>query len=77
MQWMHINFRKRFLAEARSLAQMSHPNIIIVTDLIDAGNIVAFVMECIEGQTLEDFLSYTEIENIFNQRNERCCCFKA
>ena len=67
------NIRKRFLAEARSLAQMSHPNIIKVTDLIDAGDIVAFVMEYIEGQTLEEFLfkkgelSRTEIESFFNQ----------
>ena len=52
------NIRKRFLAEARNLAKMSHPNIIKVTDLIDAGDIVAFVMEYIEGQTLEDFLIF-------------------
>ncbi len=69
----HPNIRKRFLAEARSLAQMSHPNIIKVTDLIDAGDIVAFVMEYIEGQTLEEFLykkgelTRTEIESFFNQ----------
>jgi serine/threonine protein kinase len=69
----HPNIRKRFLAEARSLAQMSHPNIIKVTDLIDAGDIVAFVMEYIEGQTLEEFLNKkgeltrTEIESFFNQ----------
>ena len=69
----HPNIRKRFLAEARSLAQMSHPNIIKVTDLIDAGDIVAFVMEYIEGQTLEEFLfkkgelTQTEIESFFNQ----------
>ena len=69
----HPNIRKRFLAEARSLAQMSYPNIIKVTDFIDAGDIVAFVMEHIEGQTLEAYLSKkgeiarTEIEGLFNQ----------
>jgi serine/threonine-protein kinase len=69
----HPNIRKRFLAEARSLAKMNHPNVIKVTDLIDAGDIVAFVMEYIEGQTLEDFLSNSgklpnsEIENMFSQ----------
>ena len=69
----NANIRKRFLAEARSLAQMSHPNIIKVTDLIDAGDIVAFVMEHIEGQTLEAYLSKkgglarAEIEGFFNQ----------
>jgi len=69
----NANIRKRFLAEARSLAQMSHPNIIKVTDLIDAGDIVAFVMEYIEGQTLEAFLykkgelTRVEIEGFLNQ----------
>jgi serine/threonine protein kinase len=69
----HPNIRKRFLAEARNLAQMSHPNIIKVTDLIDAGDIVAFVMEYIEGQSLEAFLfkkaelTFTEIEGFFHQ----------
>jgi serine/threonine-protein kinase len=37
------NIRKRFLAEAKNLAQMNHPNVIRVVDLIDAGDIVAFV----------------------------------
>jgi serine/threonine protein kinase len=69
----NANIRKRFLAEARSLAQMSNPNIIKVTDLIDAGDIVAFVMEYIEGKTLEAYLSKkgelarAEIEGFFNQ----------
>ena len=69
----NANIRKRFLAEAISLAQMSHPNIIKVTDLIDAGDIVAFVMEYIEGQTLEAFLykkgelTRVEIEGFLNQ----------
>ena len=70
---LNSNIRKRFLAEARNLAKMSHSNIIKVTDLIDAGDIVAFVMEYIEGQTLEDFLlkkgklTSLEIEGLFNQ----------
>jgi serine/threonine protein kinase len=72
----HPNIRKRFLAEARNLAQMSHLNVIKVTDLIDAGDIVAFVMEYIEGETLEHYierkgkLSNEEIESIFKQMIE-------
>ncbi len=50
------NIRKRFLAEAKNMFKMSHPNIIKVTDLIDAGDIVAFVMEYIEGQTLDEYI---------------------
>ncbi len=38
------NIRKRFLAEAKSMFKMSHPNIIKVTDLIEENDTVAFVM---------------------------------
>ena len=50
------NIRKRFIAEARNMYKMSHPNIIKVTDLIDDANNVAFVMEYIEGETLKEYL---------------------
>ena len=50
------NIRKRFLAEARSMARMSHSNIIKVTDLIDDGEMVAFVMEYVEGETLKEYI---------------------
>jgi uncharacterized protein (TIGR02145 family) len=67
------NIRKRFLAEAKSMFRMSHPNIIKVTDLIDDGDTVAFVMEYVEGETLKEFierkikLSDKEITSIFTQ----------
>lgn len=67
------NIRKRFLAEARSMYRMSHPNIIKVTDLIDEGDKVAFVMEYIEGETLKQYfdrrggLKNDEIGKIFPQ----------
>jgi uncharacterized protein (TIGR02145 family) len=50
------NIRKRFLSEARGMAKMSHPNIVRVTDLIDADDIVAFIMEYIEGESLKEYL---------------------
>jgi serine/threonine protein kinase len=67
------NIRKRFLAEARNMYKMSHPNIIKVTDLIEEGDTVAFVMEYIEGETLKEYLerkgklSDDEIKTIFSQ----------
>jgi serine/threonine-protein kinase len=67
------NIRKRFLAEARNMFKMSHPNIIKVTYLIEEGDNVAMVMEYIEGQTLKEYLdrkgklSDTEIKNLFSQ----------
>jgi uncharacterized protein (TIGR02145 family) len=50
------NIRARFIAEARNMFRMSHSQIIKVTDLIDDGDTVAFVMEYIEGETLKDYL---------------------
>ena len=67
------NIRKRFLAEARNLFKMSHPNIVKVTDLIEEEGTVAFVMEYIKGQTLKDYLADNgkltekEIINLFSQ----------
>ena len=67
------NIRKRFLAEARNLFKMSHPNIVRVTDLIEEDETVAFVMEYIEGQTLKDYLADkgkitdNEITSLFSQ----------
>jgi len=67
------NIRKRFLAEARNMFKMSHPNIIKVTDLIDEGDTVAFVMEYVEGETLKEYierkgkLNDEEIKSMFSQ----------
>jgi serine/threonine-protein kinase len=67
------NIRKRFLAEAKNLFGMSHPNIIKVTDLIDEGDTVAFVMEYIQGESLKEYLnnkgklSVDKIKDIFSQ----------
>jgi serine/threonine protein kinase len=67
------NIRHRFLAEARNMYRMSHPNVIKVTDLIDDGDLVAFVMEYVEGQTLKDYLenksrlSDQDIKRLFTQ----------
>jgi serine/threonine-protein kinase len=67
------NIRKRFLAEAKSMFKMSHPNIIKVNDLIEENDTVAFVMEYIEGETLKEYidrkgkLNDDEIKTIFSQ----------
>lgn len=67
------NVRSRFLDEAKKMVRVKHPNIIQVMDLIDAGDIVAIVMEYIEGQSLKDLIerngkmSQSEIERLFPQ----------
>jgi serine/threonine protein kinase len=67
------NIRKRFLAEARNMFKMSHPNIVRVTDLVEEDRMVAFVMEYIEGGTLKEYqqkqskLKNEEIKQLFLQ----------
>jgi len=67
------NIRKRFLAEAKNMARMNHPHIVSVTDMIDEGDTVAFVMEFVDGETLKSYLERKgkledwEVDRIFNQ----------
>jgi serine/threonine-protein kinase len=67
------NIRKRFLAEARSLAGMNHPNIVRVMDWLEENESSAFVMEYIEGRTLRDYLEEKgklkddQIQHLFGQ----------
>jgi predicted Ser/Thr protein kinase len=44
--------RERFLREARLAAKLSHPNIIPIHSVEDAGEFVFFVMAYVEGETL-------------------------
>jgi serine/threonine protein kinase len=47
------NISQRFIAEARNLFRLSHPNIVRVVDLIDTPDLKAFVMDFIEGESLK------------------------
>ena len=46
------DIRARFLREAETAAQLSHPNIVPIYAVDDRDGIVYFVMACIEGDTL-------------------------
>ncbi|GGV35406.1 serine/threonine protein kinase [Streptomyces griseoflavus] len=46
--------RDRTLREARALAQLSHPNIIVVHDVVEDGERPYIVLELIEGPSLAD-----------------------
>ncbi|MFN5415878.1 MAG: serine/threonine-protein kinase, partial [Flavobacteriia bacterium] len=67
------NIRKRFIAEGMNLVNMAHPNIVKVVDLIDAGDIVALVLEYIDGITLSEYISQKgklsdlEIQSLFGE----------
>jgi len=70
------NIRKRFITEARNIYRMTHPNMVRVTDLIEEGDVVAFVMEYIDGETLKEYLESRgklkddELKDIFSQMLE-------
>ncbi|MGH7671953.1 MAG: protein kinase domain-containing protein, partial [Gemmatimonadales bacterium] len=47
---------RRLMREAQSAAQLNHPNIVAVYDVIDNGQSRLIVMEYVEGKTLRDLL---------------------
>lgn len=69
----HSNIRGRFKSEARNLVKLNHDNIIRVIDFIDAGDIVASILEYIPGESLEEYilkngpLKNHIIDNLFKQ----------
>jgi len=54
-------FLGRFRREARSLANLLHPNIVAIHDFGQEGEICAIVMECVEGESVADMLTRTAI----------------
>ncbi len=44
--------RSRFLREAETAAQLSHPNIVPIYSVDEVGNLVFFVMACVDGDNL-------------------------
>jgi eukaryotic-like serine/threonine-protein kinase len=49
--------RQRFEREARTISQLSHPNICAIYDVGREGEIEYLVMELLEGQTLAERLA--------------------
>lgn len=50
------DIRSRFLREAETAAQLSHPNIVPIYSVDEVGNLVFFVMACIDGDNLAKML---------------------
>jgi serine/threonine-protein kinase len=50
------SFRKRFVREARTAAQLTHPNVVQVYDAGEVDGRPYIVMEYVEGETLADLL---------------------
>lgn len=53
----HPKARRRFIEEARAMAGIRHPGIVHVHDVIDEDDVVAIVMELIEGCNLGERLN--------------------
>ncbi|MGW6979438.1 serine/threonine-protein kinase [Streptomyces sp. NPDC054932] len=51
--------RERTLREARAAAQLKHPHIIVVHDIVEDGELPYIVMELVEGGSLADRLART------------------
>lgn len=56
--------RERFLAEARSMARVAHPNVVQIYAFGEYGNAPYFVMEYIEGQTVQALLRAWKDDNV-------------
>jgi len=52
--------RQRFLTEAHTLAQLRHPHIVTVYDVVETGDAFAYSMEWIDGATLAEVLRHLE-----------------
>lgn len=50
------NYRKKFKKEAENLAKLHHPNIVKVIEVFDENNTTYYVMEYIEGGSLDDYI---------------------
>ncbi|TVQ89192.1 MAG: serine/threonine protein kinase [Deltaproteobacteria bacterium] len=62
--------RERLLLEGRLQARLRHPNIVVVTDILDVDHAPALVMELVEGPALDEWLdehrpTLDEAEKIF------------
>lgn len=55
-QTRNPNFVERFKREAKNQAKLSHPNIVSVYGFVEGRDLLGFVMEYVEGKTVEEYL---------------------
>lgn len=51
------NYKNRFIKEAKTLNSLKHPNIVRVIDLFEENNTVYYVMDYLDGGSLDMFIS--------------------
>ncbi len=71
--WMTVR-QARFIREAQALARLNHANIVTVHDVDTHEGRLYMAMECVDGQTLEDWLltarRWPEIIEVFEQAGQ-------
>ncbi len=65
---LSASFRERFASEARAMARVNHPNVLHVYASGEHGGVPYFVMELVDGRTLEEWMESTKGEHDLAQR---------
>lgn len=52
-----FNYKRRFIKEAHTLSKLKHPNIVKVLDLFEENNTAYYVMEYLDGGSLDKLIS--------------------
>ena len=53
---LYTNYRKRFRKEAENLSRLDHKNIVKVLEVFDENGTTYYVMQFVEGETLDDYI---------------------
>lgn len=53
---LFANYRKKFRKEAINLSHLDHPNIVKVLEVFDENNTTYYVMQYIDGESLDDYI---------------------
>ena len=78
--WKKASLTERLLLEGRIQAQLRHPNIVAVTDLVHYDGQVGLLMEFISGHDLDTHLDRDELDacanpaDPFSTPNNSACC---
>ena len=51
-----IEYKRKFIREAKNLSKLDHPNIVKVLELFEANNTAYYVMEYIDGGNLNEYI---------------------
>ncbi|HYO98008.1 MAG TPA: protein kinase [Polyangiaceae bacterium] len=73
---LHPGFKERFMQEARAMARVNHPNVLYIHAFGEHAAVPYFVMELVEGKTLEAWLEEnagpTDLDVALQILNEVC-----